>query len=78
MQYSEVVELITQKRQENDLRLLVANRNTLLWYKENELPVKNSERNIRIVLTENLEHLANDNETEKKKKVEKKSIFQLF
>lgn len=39
MQYSEVVEFIKAKKQEDDLQLLVADRQTLDWYKNKKLPI---------------------------------------
>lgn len=39
MQYSDVVDFIKQKKQEDDLQLLVADRQTLLWYKAKKLPI---------------------------------------
>lgn len=39
MQYSEVVEYIKAKKQEDDLQLLVADRLTLDWYKNKKLPI---------------------------------------
>lgn len=39
MQYSEVVEFIKTKKQEDDLQLLVADRQTIDWYKNKKLPI---------------------------------------
>lgn len=39
MQYAEVVELIKARKQEDDLQLLVADRQTLDWYKAKKLPI---------------------------------------
>lgn len=39
MQYADVVEYIKAKKQEDDLQLLVADRQTLDWYKSRKLPI---------------------------------------
>ena len=39
MQYADVVEYIKAKKQEDDLQLLVADRQTLDWYRSRKLPI---------------------------------------